>query len=276
MNHPYPSQDPIVKLKQEMKLRGFSQKTVKAYLHYITELLRKSKKSPKYVTGQDIRAFLEHLADQGKSASTINIAHSALKFYFEKILRRRFFGQIPHVKKDKKLPEILSREEIQQILAAIQNPKHRLVMATMYCAGLRVSELVKLKVSDLSLAEKTIHIRASKGKKDRITILSEKVIPDLENQIASKSSSDFVFASNRGERLTERSVQKIFANTARKVGIKRNVTCHSLRHSFATHLLENGTDIRYIQSLLGHVKLETTQIYTKITNPGLKNIKSPL
>lgn len=272
----YPSQDPIVKLKQEMKLRQFSQKTVKSYCYYITNCLQWSNKNARDVNTDDIRRYLEKLADSRKSASTLNSAYSALQFYFEKILRRRFFTNIPRAKKDKKLPEVLTKEEVKRILDAINNVKHKLLLGFMYSSGLRVSEVVNARVGDLNFSGKILTVRQGKGNKDRITILSEKIAGVLEKYVKNKDSNSFVFESERGGKLTERTAQKVFSNALLASGIKRDVSCHSLRHSFATHLLEAGTDIRYIQELLGHAKLATTQIYTHVAGNNLKNIKSPL
>lgn len=272
----YPSQDPIVKLKQEMKLRKFSPKTIKSYLHYITDLLKCSSKNPKTVNSDDIRKYLENLADNGKSSSSLNIAYSAFRLYFEKILNRRFFANIPRAKQPKKLPETLTKEEVKLILGTIQNVKHKLILGFMYSSGLRVSEVVSCKVKDLDFASRLLRVRQAKGAKDRTTILSEKMCPVLKKYLKNKASDDYVFESERGGKLTERTVQKVFETALIESGIKRSATCHSLRHSFATHLLEAGTSIRYIQELLGHSKLETTQIYTKVANNNLQTIKSPL
>jgi site-specific recombinase XerD len=272
----YPSQDPIAKLKQEMKLRKFSPKTIKSYLHYITDLLECSSKNPKTVNTNDIRKYLENLADRGQSASSLNIAHSAFKLYFEKILNRRFFANIPRAKQPKKLPETLTKEEVRLILGTITNVKHKLMLGFMYSSGLRISELMNCKVKHLDFASRLMLVSQAKGAKDRKTIISEKMCPVLEKYLKNKGANDYVFDSERGGKLTERTIQKVFADALEKSGIKRPATCHSLRHSFATHLLESGTSIRYIQELLGHAKLETTQIYTKVANTNLQTIKSPL
>lgn len=272
----YPSQDPILKLKQEMKIRKFSPKTIKSYLHYITEILSFSNKNPKTVNTEDIRNYLERLADKNCSASTLNTAYSALKLYFEKILCRRFFVNIPRAKSSKKLPETLTKEEIKLILGTIQNVKHKLLLGLMYSSGLRVSEVVNCKVRDLDFENKMLRVRGAKGAKDRITVLSEKVCAVLQKYVKNKESEDHIFESERSGKLTERTVQKIFADALSKSGLKKHASCHSLRHSFATHLLESGTSIRYIQELLGHKRLETTQIYTKVAKNNLQNIKSPL
>lgn len=275
-NNYYPSQDPILKLRQEMKLRKFSQKTVKSYLHYITNLLFFARKNPKVINTEDIRQYLEKMADNGMSSSTLNIAYNALKFYFEKILRRRFFVHIPRAKKENRLPVALSKEEVKNFLFCVGNVKYKLIFGIMYSSGLRISEAVRLKVKDLDFSSAVLWVRQGKGAKDRQTILPKIIIPVMKKYVDRKATDDFVFESSCGGRLTERSLQKMFFQALKKSGIKKEATCHSLRHSFATHLLESGTDIRYIQELLGHKRLETTQIYTKVTSQSFKNIESPL
>src|SRR3989304_3134438 len=276
MKYKYPSQDPIRKLEQEMKLRGFSLRTRKAYLGYITKVLKYTNKSPKTINSVDIRNYLERLASQKKSNSTINTAYSALLFYFEKIMHRRFFINIPRTKHAIKLPVILSRRDIRKIIESISNSKHKILISLSYGAGLRVSEVINLKVKDIDLDELTIHIKNAKGAKDRITIVPAKIKTDIQNLITGKKADNIVFESEQGGKLTTRTAQKVFSYALKKAYIKKPATFHSLRHSFATHLLENGTDVRYVQELLGHANIRTTQIYTKVTNPKLKNIKSPL
>lgn len=145
-----------------------------------------------------------------------------------------------------------------------------------YAGGLQVSEVVNLKVADLDLDELVVHIKGTKGKKDRMSVLPEQLQNDLRNSIAGKNNNDFVFASNRGGNLTATSLQKMFRKSLGEAQVQKPATFHSLRHSFATHLLENGIDVRYVQELLGHSNIRTTQLYTQVTNPKLKNIKSPL
>ena len=184
--------------------------------------------------------------------------------------------EIRSAKRPKRLPIVLSRVEIKKIIESSKNSKHRLLLSLAYGAGLRVSEAISLKVQDLDFYELTIHIKQAKGQKDRISIIPEGIISELRNLIAGKINNDFVFASERGGKLTTRTAQKIFENALHISKITKNATFHSLRHSFATHLLENGTDVRYVQELLGHQNIRTTQRYTQVTNPQLKNIKSPL
>lgn len=179
-------------------------------------------------------------------------------------------------KRSNKLPIVLSREEIKNIIDAIKTPKHKLIISLAYDAGLRISEVVNLKVKDVNLKELTIHLKNAKGKKDRITNFPEKIKTDLQNLIAGKIPNNYFFESELGGKLTERTAQKDFENALQSAGIKKDATFHSLRHSFATHLLENGVDVRYVQELMGRQNIRTTQVYTKLTNPKLKSIKSSL
>jgi site-specific recombinase XerD len=171
---------------------------------------------------------------------------------------------------------ILNRKEINKIIEVTDNKKHNLILTITYGAGLRVSEVVNLKVKDVDTNNLTLHIKKAKGKKDRITIIPEKIKDDLEMIINSKKPDEYVFPSERGGKLTTRTVQKIFTNAMKNAEIRKDATFHSLRHSFATHLLENGVDVRYVQELLGHQNIRTTQRYTQVTNPKLRDIKSPL
>ena len=179
-------------------------------------------------------------------------------------------------KRSKKLPIVLSREEINKIIEVLPNKKHKLLISLAYGAGLRVSEVINLKVKDINPEELTIHLKDAKGKKDRITIFPEKIKFDIINIMDGKDKNNFIFESERGGKLTERTAQKVFENALKKSGIQKDATFHSLRHSFATHLLENGVDVRYVQELLGHQNIRTTQLYTRVTNPSIKKIKSPL
>lgn len=275
-NYQYPSKDPILGLKQEMKLRKFSQKTIKSYLHYITEILNFARKNPKEINNENVRNYLEKLCDDGLSSSTLNTAYSALKFYFEKILCRKFFFNIPRAKKDKKLPIVLSKKEILDIINACGNIKHKLIIQILYCSGLRVSEVISLKINDIDFNRKSIHIKGAKGKKDRVTIISETVLRNIEKYLQEWRPAEYVFESMRGGQLTTRTIQAIVSQSAKKAGLNKPVSPHSFRHSFATHLLESGLDIRYIQALLGHARLETTQIYTKVATTQFDKIKDLL
>jgi site-specific recombinase XerD len=200
-----------------------------------------------------------------------------LKFYYGEILKRRFVYEIIRPKKDKKLPVILSQEEVSRILSSISNIKHKLILMLIYSAGLRVSEVVKLRIEDIDAKRKLIHIRGAKGRKDRYTLLSDTAIETLKEYMKEYKPQKWLFAGqNENNHITARTVQKIFESTCKKAGVIKEVTVHSLRHSFATHLLESGVDIRYIQELLGHKSLKTTAIYTHVSSRDMGKIKSPL
>lgn len=275
-NYQYPSKDPIFKLKQEMKLRNFSRKTVKSYLYYTTNLLNFTRKSPTNINQADIRAYLENLCNKNVSSSTLNTAYSALKFYFEKILYRKFFFNLSRAKKDKKLPVVLSKKEVLDIINACENIKHKLIIQILYCSGLRVSEVINLRINDIDFNRKSIHIKGAKGKKDRLTIISKTVLQNIDKYLREWQTLEYIFESARGGKLTTRTIQAIVSQNTKKAHISKNITPHTFRHSFATHLLESGLDIRYIQTLLGHSRLETTQIYTKVATTQFDKIKDLL
>jgi site-specific recombinase XerD len=260
----------------ELKYRSYSPKTLKSYLiclkNYFTFLKTDFEKFDEF----KVKEYLVGLKDRGASGQTVNVYLNAIKFFYENIIKTPFKINLHFSKKPNRLPVILSREEIEKIISSLPNLKHRTMIALSYGSGLRVSEVVKLKVGDVDLLNLRLNIRQAKGAKDRITVLPEKIKGQIEQLLAGKNFDDFVFASERGGRLTERSAQLIFEKALKNVGIQKAATFHSLRHSFATHLLENGVDVRYVQELLGHQNIRTTQIYTHLTNPALKNIKSPL
>jgi integrase/recombinase XerD len=269
--------DPLYNLERELKIRGFSPQTVKSYMLYNKLFLEFVRKSPKSVTNEDIRRYLLFLKDKNCSNSTLNVALNALKFYYRQVLKRRFFFDIKGAKKSDYLPVVLSKEEIKRMLEKTTNPKHNFLISLMYSAGLRVSEAVKIRMHDFDLDRNMIMVRQGKGGKDRYAILSQKLIPTLKKQLVLKKPGDYLFSGAGGSgHLTAMSAEKIVKKAAALADIAKNISCHSLRHSFATHLLEAGTSIRYIQELLGHKRLETTQVYTKVAGINLQNIKSPL
>jgi site-specific recombinase XerD len=269
-------QELLEKIKDELRLRNYSRRTIESYLSCLNEYFRHIKIIKHDPEIALIKRYLLEKQDKGQSSQTINIHLQAIKYFYREIMKCDTAIDIKFAKTASKLPVVLSRNEIDSIITAIENKKHRLLISLSYGAGLRVSEAIALKVKDIDLEELTIHIKGAKGNKDRISMLSEKIRNDLKEFINTKSAEDFVFESNRGGKLDERSAQKVFENALKKTGIRKDATFHSLRHSFATHLLENGVDVRYVQELLGHANIRTTQIYTKVTNPALKNIKSPL
>ncbi len=265
----------LEKTNKILLLRNYSPATRKAYLLYIKEYIKFCKKTEIKSKQQAIEDFLLDKLNRQQSSQTINLALNAVKFFYAEILKDPQKIDLKYAKRSKKLPVVLSRVEIEKIIQVTDNPKYKLMISLGYACGLRVSEVVNLKVADLDIDELLVHIKGGKGKKDRISVLPEKLQNDLRNFIAGKNKDDFVCASNRGGKLTTTSLQKMFRKSLVKAQVMKEATFHSLRHSFATHLLENGTDVRYVQELLGHSNIRTTQIYTQVTNPKLKNIKSP-
>ncbi|MBU1032835.1 tyrosine-type recombinase/integrase [Patescibacteria group bacterium] len=263
------------KTERILRLRNYSPKTRKAYLLYIKEYINFSKQNKIKDKQKAIEEFLLEKHKRKQSPQTINLALNAVKFLYSEVMADTQRINLKYAKRNKKLPIVLSHSEIEDIIVATENPKYRLIIALGYACGLRVSEVVNLRVKDLDIDELVVHIKEAKGKKDRITVLPEKLRNDLLNLVAGKNADDIVFASNRGGKLTTTALQKMFRQSLAKTKIAKPATFHSLRHSFATHLLENGVDIRYVQELLGHANIRTTQIYTQVTNPSLKKIKSP-
>lgn len=266
----------IEMLQREMKIAGLSPRTIKSYTQCVRKIYKHFKKPLNEITETEFKCFLAKLADKNYSPYTLNLYHASFKYVVKKVYKKSLTYRLPYAKRYTRLPVVLSRKEIDRILSCIRNTKHRIMIALSYGSGLRVSEIVNLKVKDMDLSEMTIHLKQAKGKKDRLTILPTKLLKDIKNLTYGKKINDYVFESERGGKLTTRTAQKVFNNASKKANVKKPATFHSLRHSFATHLLENGVDVRYVQELLGHANIRTTQVYTKVTNPKLKNIKSPL
>lgn len=269
-------QQAYFQLRQALKVAGFSFKTIKAYLQANLAFWRFIRKSPRSITNQDILNYIEHLVDRGRAHSSINLAINAIKFYFGRMWRRNVSVSIRHLKKEEKLPVVLTRDEVRFIIDQITNEKHRLIVQLLYGCGLRVGEVVRLRKGDILLDRNLVHVRQGKGAKDRYTLLPASLKAVLQNLMSAGEPDEFLCPSGRGGHLTEASVQKIIEQAVQRAGIKKSVSPHTFRHSFATHLLESGIDIRYIQELLGHKKLETTQIYTKVSSAHLAGMKSPL
>lgn len=268
----------IDKLITELKIRGFTDATIKAYTVNNKRFLDFIKKGPENITEEDIKTYLAYIiSEKNLKPASVNLALSSLKFMYEMILKKKIFTDIKPPKIEKKLPTVLTKYEVKKLIECIKNPKHKLLVQFLYSSGLRVSECVNLRLDDLDLKEKMGRVISGKGKKDRHIILSSKLIESLNKYIKNrKEKSEYVFSSLNGNHISVRMAQKVVNKSAKKAGIRRRVFCHALRSSFATHLLEAGTDIRIIQELLGHTDLSTTQRYTKVSTEQLKKVKSPL
>lgn len=265
-------------LRQELISRKYSYKTVKVYVHYNKELLTYVKKNPADVDEHDIKKYLFYLAEEEKAAaSTLNQAINALKFYYGSMHKKKFLYEIKRPRKDKKLPVILSQEEVTKILSSIENVKHKAILMLVYSAGLRVGEVVRLKLADIDSNRMLIHVKGAKGRKDRYTILSPKALEVLRKYWKQYKPERWLFVGARADRhISTRTVEKILGHACNRANIAKDISVHTLRHSFATHLLESGTDLRYIQELLGHKNSKTTEIYTHVSTKSLGKIKSPL
>jgi len=269
-------EDLLELINDELVLKSYSRKTIESYLGCLKNYFKFKKSNLRQIDIENIKQFLISKQLKGYAPQTVNLYLNSIKFFYHKVIKSSQKVNLRFTKKTQKLPVVLSRAEVEKIIKSLTNPKHKLILSLAYGSGLRVSEVVNLKVQDIDLEELVIHVKFSKGKKDRITVFPEKLKTEIQNLIAGKKNTGFVFESERGGKLTTHTAQKVFSNALKKTNINKLASFHSLRHSFATHLLENGVDVRYVQELLGHANIQTTQIYTKVTNPNLKNIKSPL
>lgn len=264
-----------------LKLRElrYSESTIKTYKGMMEELINYNQHLElERIEENHIIKYLRYLVMERKvSISYQNQAINAIKFYYERVLggkRKNYLIERPQT--EKKLPTVLSEEEVSEMLRGVNNLKHKAILTTIYSSGLRVSELIGLQIKDIDSDRMQIKVEASKGKKDRYTLLAQRNLTILRDYFKEYKPKIWLFEGAIGEPYSVRSVQSIVKEAARKAGIKKRVTAHTLRHSFATHLLEQGTDLRYIQELLGHASSTTTEIYTHVTTKGLAKIKSPL
>lgn len=264
------------KLATELKLRGFSNQTIKTYLFHNEKFLQYIQKLTENITEEDIKSYLAYIrSDRENSVKSVSLARSALRFYYTTVLNKNIIPDMV-LKVQKKIPEVLTKEEISRMLNAAENAKYRLIIEVLYSSGLRLSEAINLKLEDLEIDNRQGWIRGGKGGKDRMIKLADRLCEHISSYSKEHNITSGPLFSGYNEKLSPRQVQRIIASTAEKAGISKKVSPHKLRHSFATHLLESGVDIRYIQELLGHAHLDTTQIYTKVSNKKLMEIKSPL
>lgn len=267
---------------QQLQLKSYSTSTINTYRNEFTQLLKLLKQKPvDELTAEDLKRYMVHAMEkEGISENTAHSRLNALKFYFEQVLgREKFFWEIPRPKKPLKLPNVLNEKEIASLFNAVSNRKHKAILFTAYSAGLRVSETVKLKIKHIDSERMQIKIEDGKGKKDRYVNLSPVLLDVLRGYLREikPRPKKYLFESEiEGEAYNARSAQKVFQRAKEKAGIKKEISFHSLRHSFATHLLEKGIDIRYIKDILGHFDIKTTERYTHISKDQLINIVSPL
>ena len=271
-------QELIQNFVEKLEIENYSQQTVKSYTSAVKLFLEfiQSLKLTK-IDEQDIQKYLHYCAkEKHYSFSAMRQTVSSIRYLYVKVLNK----PVPQVlniemRKPSKLPVVLSKEDVEKIIKVTKNIKHKSMLLLIYSAGLRLGELLNLKLGDIDSSKMRIHIVDGKGKKDRYVILSNNALSLLREYYKKFKPKEYVFEGQKGGKYSPKSVQSIFKTSLKKAGINKKATVHSLRHSFATHLLDAGNDIRYIQELLGHKRLETTQIYTHVSSYSINRIKSP-
>lgn len=268
--------DVIYLMRQEMLRRGLSHRTIVTYIQCVKEFLKKCHLEPRKISKWDIKQYIDSLVSKGAAGNTINVHLNALKFLMEEILCKRVLFNIKYSKVPKELPTVLTKEEVQILFNSIKNKKHALMIKLMYSAGLRLSELAYLKVKDLELDKNYGWVRKGKGRKDRLFIIAKGLREELIEFIKTENPEyEYWLFKGRNSHIHQRTIQEIIKKAAKRSNIKKNIHPHTLRHSFATHLIEDGYDIASVQSLLGHSNLETTMRYVHMASPKLINVESP-
>jgi site-specific recombinase XerD len=266
-----------MKMIEEMKLRNFSARTEESYVAAMVGLVKHYHRSPDQLTQDEIRSYLLHLKERGLSPSSRNVAISGMKFFYHQILgwnEQELF--LPPRKGSWRLPEVLSPKEVERLLCATGKLRDRCLLMTAYATGVRVSELVRLKVSDIDSERMTVKVEQGKGKKDRYTILSERLLTELRLYWKEHRSPTWLFPNRKDGPLSIDYAQRIYNLAKLKAGIHKGHGIHTLRHCFATHLLEAGVDLVTIKTLLGHNSLQSTQRYLQIRQHKLITTASPL
>ena len=270
----------LKRMHEALLLKAYSPNTIKTYCGEFAQLLYLLHDKPvDSLTPERLRSYFLYCTKTLKlSENMIHSRINAVKFYFEQVLHREklFFEEIPRPKKKSSLPKVISKGDIVKLFAHVENPKHALMLKLCYGMGLRVSEIVNLKITDIDSKRMLVHIEAAKGKKDRYVTLPSSILDDLRNYYKNYRQKIYLFEGQYGGKYSIRSVQAVFKNAMQKAKINKTVGIHGLRHSYATHLLECGTDMVFIQKLLGHKDIKTTEIYAKVSNRHLGNVKSPL
>jgi site-specific recombinase XerD len=264
---------------RDLQLRGLSLRTQEAYLQKVRDFARYFKKSPADVTEEEIKVYLQYLLKERRvSESTYRQVYGALKFLYQTTLKRAVtFEKIPSLKSRRKLPVVLDRTEVEALFTVTQNLKHKAILMLIYSAGLRLSEAAHLKIADIDSKRMMIRVQQGKGGNDRYTILSAVALESLRQYWRRYHPADWLFPGQTKTRaIGSKSIQTIFKVASKRAGLTKQASVHTLRHSFATHLLEDGTDIHHIQRLLGHKCIQQTTIYLHLRRKDLARITSPL
>lgn len=269
--------DALQRVSEELRLQGYSPRTRRTYIGHARRFLEAYPEAAADLQPAQVRRHLLTLQADDTSSSYQRQAISAIKFLARVLGRPAAVETVQRPRRERKLPAVLSRTDVRKILDATEYPKHKLALMLVYSAGLRVSEVVKLKVGDIDMERRLIRVRGAKGKKDRYTILAEATAEMLLRYGLSTDPHQWLFPGGRpGRHLTARSIQKVFERALARAEVARDASVHTLRHSFATHLLESGTSLRHIQTLLGHSSPKTTEIYTHVSQGDLRRITNPL
>ncbi len=263
---------------QQMELKGYSPNTTQAYLDCLIQLSKFFKASPDELSPVQIRDYLQHCTTTKKmSQSYMNQLVSAQKILFIQVLKREWDPiAIPRMRREKKLPVVLSKEEVQRFFSVIKNDKHLAIMTVIYSAGLRMGEARTLKIGDIDSKRMQIRIKQAKGNKDRYAILSPLALEVLRRYYKKYQPCEWLFETKRSVCISEKTIQVVFKNSIKKAGILKKVSVHVLRHSFATHMMEQGVSLPLIQQLLGHSSLRTTSVYLHVQQYAIDKVKSPL
>lgn len=267
------------RLLEQLQLKAYSPNTIRTYRNEFAQLLYVLKENAvEGLTSDKLRSYFLYCINELKlSENTLHSRINAIKFYFEQVLKReKFFFEIPRPKKPSLLPKAINAKDIKRLFEVTENLKHNTMLKLCYGAGLRVSEIVNLKITDIDSKNMQLFIEQAKGKKDRYVNLPESILEQLRVYYKEYEPTEYLFQGQYGGKYSIRSAQKVFQDAMEKAKINKKVGIHGLRHSFATHLLEAGTDIRFIQELLGHKDIKTTLIYTHVSNKSIQKIKSPL
>ena len=264
-------------IRKEGLRRGLSRQTIRTYRHCVRKFFNLCRKEPHEIKKEDIKSYLDMMIEKGRCGNTINVNLNALKFFYGNVLNKRLMVNIRYSKTPKALPIVLTKEEVAKLINSISNPKHRLMIKLMYSAGLRVSELVHLKAGNLEIENGYGWVRHGKGNKDRMFIIAESIKEELKDYISKEciSPNSYIFRGHNGH-ITTALVRSIIKNAVKNTKLAKHAHPHTLRHSFSTHLIENGSSVAEVQSLLGHSSAETTMIYLHIASPKMIRAKSPI
>jgi site-specific recombinase XerD len=257
---------------RELKNRNYARNTIKVYSSHLKHFLIFGSLS-ELDPYQRISVFLDQEVSTNEQK---RLAWSSIKLFYDLVLQKECPYRLSKSRNQKRLPDVLTNFEVCELLKCISNPKHHLIISILYGSGLRVSEVCNIKIKDIDFINLSLKIRNSKGNKDRYTLLSEKIVPGLKKLIENRGADDFLFETQSSKKYSIRTVQQIFSNALEKSVLQKKPTCHTLRHCFATHLVEAGVDIKTVKGLLGHQSIKTTMVYITLADPISRKIKSPL